>query len=254
MCDLLGLCFSRFYMASRSLPLFAGAGMRRGDMDGWGIGFYFPDGSAHVEKCAEEAWTSEKYQVLARVVKSNVFIAHLRLASRGRVCDEFCHPFKLHFRGRDWLFAHNGDCSAIVNYRTSGERIPGVEGQDSPRIFEFLRDHILRYLQRNRKGSLIGAVKWATEKLFEEYPNGTFNFLLTNGDVLFAHVDRRHSLNNNLYVLRREKEDGLAILVTTINGLTREAWTKFFPIRGRGKLLVMSEGELLYNIETQTFS
>ena len=230
------------------LPLFADMGRDRRDKDGWGVGFYFSDGSAHVEKCAEKAWASKGYEMLARSVRSKVIVAHLRLASRASVCDRYCHPFKLFFRNRDWLFAHNGDCESIVNYRTRYGRIVGTEGLDSPRIFEYLRDHILDYLRSNRKGSLFGAVKSATEKLLEEYPQGTFNFLLTNGDVLFAHVDKMHFKNKALYVLRREKGNGVALLVTTIPDLTGENWIKFHPIRNyRGKLLMISEGELLYN-------
>jgi len=214
----------------------------------WGIGFYFPDGSAHVEKSAEEAWVSQGYEMLARSVKSHIIVAHLRLASRGDICDRYCHPFKLHFLGRDWLFAHNGDCRSIINYQTSGARIEGTESHDSPRIFEYLRDRILEYLRARPTRRLFGAVRRATQRLLREYPDGTFNFLLTNGNVLFAHVDRRHPRNRALYVLRREKGDRLALLVTTVPNLTSEDWVSFAPTgRHRRKLLMISDGELLYN-------
>jgi len=251
-CDLFGLSCSREYAASRSLPLFAEMGRDRRDKHGWGVGFYFSDGSAHVEKCAGEAWVSQGYEMLARSVRSKVIVVHLRLASRAGICDRYCHPFKLRFRSRDWLFAHNGDCASIVNYRTKGERIEGTECLDSPRIFEYLRDHILNYLERKRKGSLFGAVRFATEKLMREHPRGTFNFLLTNGDVLFAHVDKMHSRNRILYGLRREKGIDVAFLVTTIPNLTDETWMEFRPTGNyRGKLLMISEGELLYNGDTK---
>jgi len=95
---------------------------------------------------------------------------------------------------------------------------------------------------------LFGAVRRATERLLEDYPDGTFNFLLTNGNVLFAHVDKRHLTNRKLYVLRREKGEGLALLVTTVPRLTPENWVEFSPGRRyRGKLLMISDGELLYN-------
>jgi len=65
---------------------------------------------------------------------------------------------------------------------------------------------------------------------------------------MFAHVDRTHPNNKVLYILRRGKEDGLALLVTMVPNLTPENWVRFSPTRRhRGKLLMISDGELLYN-------
>lgn len=98
MCELFGLCCNAKDRASLSLPLFAE--FHEPSWHGWGVGYY-EDGAGRVVKRVENPNFSRSFMETVRRARSNVVIAHLRLATGGDVCDENCHPFKFSYLGRD---------------------------------------------------------------------------------------------------------------------------------------------------------
>ena len=72
--------------------------------DGFGIGWYGPDGKPGVFKSMEPAWNDRNLRDLAAHVESHLFIAHIRATSGTPVQQTNCHPF----RYGKWLWAHNG--------------------------------------------------------------------------------------------------------------------------------------------------
>ena len=161
------------------------------------------------------------FQRLARVVSSKFIIAHVRLRSSGPIDECHAHPFVLQFKGQDWIFAHNGKAPAIESYRSQKVRLDDVVS-DSARTFEYLLDGIAARHERNNDISgLFTAVADTSRQLIEEYP-GSYNYLLTNGWVLFAFSNHRQFLllkeSNNL-------ERGL-LLTTLEHGLSEENWAR----------------------------
>jgi predicted glutamine amidotransferase len=241
MCDLFALSASRSYSAATSLPLFATRGRR--NVHGWGLGF-FRQSLPVVEKSGEKVFTDGRlhtsFQRLARVVASPLILAHIRYRSSGQVDECHAHPFALDFWGQSWLFAHNGEASAMEAYRS--RRAPVLEAtSDSARAFEFLRDHFAEAEPRRGRVPLLTVLKEALALLIRDYP-GEYNFLLTNGRYLLAFTNHRQFL-----LLKGSSKLEDALLLTTIEeGLSPEDWRRIAGRAGTwGKVLLIAGGDLL---------
>jgi len=222
MCDLFALSAATNYSAPEALPLFAS--MASKNMDGWGIG-YFRKGRALVEKSAQRVYlpgrVHDSYQRLARVVSSRIIISHVRFRTSGPVDECHAHPFTLKFCGSEWLFAHNGKAPAIESYRTEGE-VSAVAVSDSAKAFEFLRDRIASHCGIYAAPfPLFDHVCQGTALMIKEYP-GEYNYLLTNGSVIFAFTNHRQFM---LLKGSRKLEGGL-LLTTLEEGLSDEKWLR----------------------------
>lgn len=252
MCDFLALCFSREYRAPKTLHKFMIESLRRGDVDGWGIGFFLTDRRCAIVKDvdvdARNIGTHRIFDLVSRCIESEIIIAHFRLASRKDLYGEkYAHPFKDTFLDADWLFAHNGSSRTITEY-VSRRKIHHDHQFDSPRVFEFIRDEMEKYLSKDPTRGIFRAVKNAVEKLYETY-EGTYNFVLANCNVLFVNLDGKHPYNDRLYILAEKKDkENKMIIVTTIRDLTKNNWIEIRARHGyRGKLLMFSEGEILHH-------
>ena len=94
---------------------------------------------------------------------------------------------------------------------------------DSARIFEYLLDGIATRDERiNDIPRLFTAVADTSRQLIEEYP-GSYNYLLTNGWVLFAFSNHRQFL----FLKGSEKLERGLLLTTVERGLSEENWTRF---------------------------
>ena len=241
MCDLFALSASRSHTAAASLPLFAVRG--RANVHGWGIGF-FRRRLPVVEKSGEKVFTDGRlhgsFQRLARVVNSPIIVAHIHYKSSGQVDECHAHPFTLDFWGQSWIFAHNGKAPALEPYSSRHE--PRLEAQsDSARLLEFLRDFFVEAEPRRAHTPFIQVLKEALGQLLQEYP-GEYNFLLTNGRVLWAFTNHRQFL-----LLKGSRKLEEALLLTTIDeGLSPEDWKKIVASPGSwGKILLIAGGDLL---------
>ena len=244
MCDLFVLSAGQDYSAPRSLPLFAKQASK--NMDGWGIG-YFKKYKAYVEKSADRAYLAGRlhdgFQRLARVVNSRIILCHVRLQTSGPVDECHAHPFILEFGGHNWLFAHNGKATAVEDYRTSGSAIEGAQS-DSARTFEYLRDRMTHYFHSPPQPlpTLFETIYRSTRQLLEDYP-GNYNYLLTNGWVLFAFTNHRQFM-----ILKGSKKlEGGLMLTTLERGLSDESWMRVAKSTNRQGLLLMISGtDIIY--------
>ncbi len=238
MCDLFALSANKDYSVPKLLPIFAVQAKK--NMDGWGIG-YFRKHNALVEKSAKRAYVAgrvhDSFQRLARVVKSKIIISHLRFRTSGPVDDCHAHPFVLRFRGHDWIFAHNGKAPAIESYKSNNTSIEKAVS-DSARAFEYLRDH-LSDLSHNSlvPTTLFNALQQSTKEMILKYP-GQYNYMLSNGNSLFAFTNHRHFM-----LLKDSKRLKGALLVTTIKlGLSDEKWVRVAKATNRNGLLLAISG------------
>jgi glutamine amidotransferase len=228
MCELFGLSCNRKDRATFSLRLFAR--YHEPYWHGWGIGYY--EGThARVVRNTDDPNFSLSFKRTVQNARSNVIVAHIRLATSGEVCPENCHPFRFRYLNRDWLFAHNG--SIDIDYPSY------VDGNnDSARAFSFMMDKIREYLRRGRFRGIYPAVKYATQELLETY-GGRVNYLLSDSNALFVFCNYRR-----MFMLRREKDYGGAILIST-QKLTNENWIEIPKYRVlcvlNGELFVMSD-------------
>jgi predicted glutamine amidotransferase len=73
--------------------------------DGFGVGWYDPDGQTPaVFRSIEPAWNDRNLREVASHVHSPLFLAHIRASTGTAVQQTNCHPF----RHGNWLWVHNG--------------------------------------------------------------------------------------------------------------------------------------------------
>jgi predicted glutamine amidotransferase len=218
--------------------------------DGWGIAFFEGAGVRHFVD-HEAAVASPIAEFIKRYpIKSLNVVAHIRKATQGRVALENCHPFVRELWGRYWVFAHNGDLKDF-NPVLDGPYRP-VGNTDSEQAF----CHLMQELRR-RFGDAPPALPVLRAAIAELVAaiaaHGTFNMMLSDGAVLFAHcstklcyVVRRHPFNTASladedlsvdFAQVTTPDDRVAIIVTAPL-TTNEHWTDFAP----GELKVFVDG------------
>jgi glutamine amidotransferase len=221
--------------------------------DGWGIAFFEGPG-CRVFLDAQPSIDSPVAELVRRYpIHSMNVIAHIRKATQGIVALENTHPFMRELWGRYWIFAHNGNLLDFAP-ELDGSFAP-VGCTDSERAFCFI-------LQTLR--SRFPAAPPARDELFAVMrelagtiaAHGEFNFLLSNGDFLFAHCATRlsyiirqapfsvaHLMDQDVSIDFSEvtgDHDRVAVIATT--PLTdNEDWTPLQP----GTLALFEQGALV---------
>ncbi len=151
--------------------------------DGFGIAFFEGPG-ARLFVDAQSATQSPVAEMIRRYpIRSRHILAHIRKATQGRVALENTHPFMRELWGRYWVFAHNGN---LVDFQPKlHAAFRPVGDTDSERAFCWL----MQELAKNHAS--LPSVEHLTMTLAELVPtvarHGTFNFLLSHGEALWAH-------------------------------------------------------------------
>lgn len=196
MCQLLGMncnvptdiCFSFTGFQARG-------GATDVHSDGWGIAFFEGKGTRLFLDPQPSCTSPVAELVRAYPIRSKNVIAHIRKATQGSIGLENTHPFMRELWGRYWIFAHNGN---LIDFTPAlnGSFMP-VGLTDSERAFCWLLQQL-----RERFGSTYperAALFDEIQRLTVEIArHGEFNFLLSNGDFLFAHASTKLS-----YIVRQ---------------------------------------------------
>jgi glutamine amidotransferase len=188
MCQLLGMNCN---VPTDVMFSFAGFAERGGRTDhhgdGWGIAFFEDKGLRHFVDHQSAAESPVAELIRRYPIKSRNVISHIRKATQGEVTLENCHPFVRELWGRYWVFAHNGDLKDYAP-RLHGSFRP-VGYTDSERAFCWLLQELAK------SHASVPSIAELTLTLRELVPQiskyGTFNFLLSNGEALWAHASTR---------------------------------------------------------------
>ena len=162
--------------------------------DGFGIAFFEGPG-VRLFVDHQSATVSPVAEMVRRYpIRSRHIVTHIRKATQGRVALENTHPFMRELWGRYWVFAHNGN---LVDFQPKlHANFHPVGDTDSERAFCWL----LQELAKNH--ARMPSIPDLTQTLAELVPtiarHGTFNFLLSQGEALWAHCSTKLH-----YVLRR---------------------------------------------------
>ena len=152
--------------------------------DGWGIAFFEGRG-VRLFLDPQPSFKSPIAELVRNYpIRSLNVIAHIRKATPGLISLENTHPFMRELWGRYWIFAHNGNL-ADYTPKLDGSFLP-VGQTDSERAF----CHLLQTLRQRFPDAIPDrqALSDALESFAAKIrPYGQFNFLLSNGDCLFAH-------------------------------------------------------------------
>ena len=193
MCQLLGMNANT---ATDLVFSFTGFARRAEEhKDGFGIAF-FEGAGVRLFVDAQSASTSPVAQMVRNYpIRSSHVIAHIRKATQGAVLLENTHPFVRELWGRYWVFAHNGNLVGFHPRLHAAFRPVG--STDSERAFCWLMQEL------SKAHASVPSIGELTTTLAELVPqvagHGTFNFMLSNGQALWAHcstnlhyIERRH--------------------------------------------------------------
>jgi glutamine amidotransferase len=222
--------------------------------DGWGIAFYEGPGCRLFIDTKPAAESPVATLVKTYPIHSLNVIAHIRKATVGSVALENTHPFVREMWGRYWTFAHNGTLKGFKPALDARRRrFRPVGSTDSEAAFCFLLDSLR---QRFRSGppelpALHAAIADITRDIAA---HGDFNFLLSNGEALFARaatrlayivrrapfavahlVDEDYAVDFSLVTTPKDRVAVIATVPLTDN----ETWTPIAP----GSLVAFSDGE-----------
>ena len=207
MCQLLGMNCNTAATIGFSFTGFAERGGRTADhKDGWGLAFYEGQGSRvfHDDQPASDSALAD---FLRRYpFKSRIVIAHIRKATQGDVSLANCHPFQREWLGQTWFFATNGDLQQFQP-ALDGSYLP-VGSTDSERAFCFMMQSLrARFSGRRHAPDWLELAPAVAEISAGIAAHGNFNFLLSNGQALFAHC------SSQLHALQRQHPFPTARLV-----------------------------------------
>jgi glutamine amidotransferase len=162
--------------------------------DGWGIAFF--EGRGCRLFLDDKPSSNSPVATLVRTypIKSRNVIAHIRKATHGEINLANTHPFMREMWGQYWIFAHNGD---LKGYSPEpGEFYRPVGTTDSEAAFCAILEALR---QRFAAPPPIEVLRQVIEELATEIrSHGVFNFMLSNGEMLFAHCS-----TNLHYIVRR---------------------------------------------------
>jgi len=220
--------------------------------DGFGIAF-FEDAGVRLFVDAQSAAVSPVAEMVRHYpIHSDNVIAHIRKATQGRVALQNTHPFQRELWGRYWAFAHNGDLKDFA---------PPLHGAFRP-VGDTDSEHAFCWLMQELAKAHAGVPSIAelTTTLRELVPriasHGSFNFMLSNGQALWAHCSTQlhyllrqhpfraaHLQDEDMsvdFAQLTQATDRVAVVVT--QPLTaNEAWVAFAP----GELKVFVGGSAL---------
>ena len=219
---------------------------------GWGLA-WFSDGGWSAIKESIPAFKSKASGAVSRSARGKIMIGHIRYATKGRVSFSNSHPFIVCVNGVEWVFAHNGDVRDIMSAFELREF--SCHGETDSE-FAFLL--LMEKLKMSNVGSDLGSLIRLIYDLSVEISSyGRFNYLLSNGEYLFAFSDRNLS-----YVERRapfpesvvyrgegfkinlnevKKPEDRVVIVATDPITIGEKWVKI----PKKKLVVFHEGSIV---------
>lgn len=231
MCELFGITVTNKVRVNDLLEEFFSHSPRH--PHGWGLAVFFGNYVSLEKEPVEAVQSNYLKERLKHHMSVDGMIAHIRLATRGELKYDNCHPFvKRDNYGRCWTFAHNG---TVFEAEKLEEYVDAPEGEtDSERILYYLLDHI------NRRQDELGRALEEEERfslleklIYELTPENKLNLLFYDGENLYAHTN----YENSLYY--KKTEDGTFISTTA---LEKEGW-KPIPF---AKLMVYKKDAVVY--------
>ena len=206
MCRLLGIVSNEptdfkivLREATRSLAV-----LSKEHRDGWGLAVFDEEATGwRLDKGVACAGEDERFHRLALGTRGEVLVSHVRQKTVGETSLVNTHPFE---RGR-WVFAHNGTIKDVAWLRSgcSPERLLEIRGEtDSELLFAWLltcldRAGVAHSPAGHETDHAIGAAMHAAH---EHAGLGAYNFLLSDGDCLYA-----HRLGRTMHLLERGPHD-----------------------------------------------
>ncbi|WP_229257594.1 class II glutamine amidotransferase [Duganella callida] len=250
MCQLLAMSSNKPAAVDFSFAGFAERGGRTGEhRDGWGIALHTATGCRLVTDYLPSIASPLAVQFRREAIKARSVVAHIRKATQGRASLENSHPFTRELWGQTWSFAHNGD---LQLFDPNPSLYAPWGDTDSERAFcHLLSGLALRFEQAPPRHVLYATLATLAGEIAA---HGSFNFILSNGDLLFAHCSTElhvvvreypfsvaHLVDCELSIdfSRHNHLDDRIAVIATQPLTSNERWTRFIP----GELKLFAGGE-----------
>lgn len=237
MCELFGWSSDTLARPESYLRAFRGRGGETADhVDGWGLA-YLAGGAFRVEKEPSPAMQSARFAELATGISTNLIVGHVRKADFPPVRSlANTHPFLHRCCGADWVFAHNGLVpGAVQRSKSAASLVCQAEGEtDSEHAFCLVLEALSSChagADAMQRAACVDALAHAAHAVAAF---GKFNFLLSDGERLYAYCHDR------LHALERSSGRQRAVAIAT-QPLSAESWSAFRP----GELRVYRSGSLV---------
>jgi predicted glutamine amidotransferase len=257
MCQLLAMSCKQPATINFSFEGFATRGGRTDEhQDGWGIAF-FEDEGCRMFLDAQPACSSPVAELIRQYpIKSRNVIAHIRKATEGSggVALQNCHPFSRELWGRPWIFAHNGNVNPFVPPADAPAVHVPIGQTDSERAFCYILNRLrAKFAVQPPLDALQAELADMAAQIAQ---HGTFNFVLSNGQLMFAYcttnlhvVTRRHPFTTakladcdmQMDFSKHNQIDDVISVIATKPLTADEVWHAFSP----HELRVFHEGECI---------
>jgi len=223
---------------------------------GWGLGFY-PNGEAAAE-IIKEPWKATRSRLAKFLqeypIQSKIFIGHVRYATEGCIAFRNTHPFCREYKGRDYIFTHNGKLEMGNFLNTNFNPIGDTDSESAFCL-------IMNWLRTIPS-------EWTREKFillkekFQELNSyGHFNCIFSDGEYLFCYHDKT-GYNGLCYFYSKECIENIELFdeeckipiydgkpiskdgyIIATHPLTDEkSWKSF----NHGQLIVFCNGEMVF--------
>jgi glutamine amidotransferase len=227
--------------------------------DGWGIAFFEGKGTRLFLDPQPSATSPVAELVRQYPIRSRNVIAHIRKATQGSVGLENTHPFMRELWGRYWIFAHNGNLLDFT--ATRWQLHPGRPDRQRTRLLLAAPGMRRRFGSQppSDRAVLFDALHQLTLDIARF---GEFNFLLSNGDCLFAHASTKlsHIVRQAPFAQAHLKDQDLTVdfsdvtspddrvaVIATLPLTDNETWTDMPP----GTLWWFEEGAPVKTLPTR---
>ena len=253
MCQLFALSCNALSAVTFSFTGLSARGGHTGEhADGYGLAFHDDKVCRHFIDEGRASDSALADFLRHHPIRARTVLAHIRKATQGAVQLSNCHPFVREWQGRHWSFCHNGDLKDF-HPRLGGSHLP-LGDTDSERAFCWMLQELRRRFRGRRASGWQQLAPVIAELASRIAVHGRFNFLLSDGEALYAHastslhwLQRKHPFQTAQLVdhdltldlsVANGPDDRMVLLAT--QPLTRnEPWV---PLRA-GELRVFVSGE-----------
>ncbi len=217
--------------------------------DGFGIAWYDGPGEPGLFKDVLPAWSDSNLPSICRMVKSGLFIAHVRASTLGTTSRDNCHPFTY----KNWSFAHNGAIGQFCLIRRDIENMLDDKHYtarcgctDSELFFLLL---LTNGLDDDPHAAIEKSIAQITSLVSEKTDFSQpirLTCVLTNGKNIYGFRHASDDLSPSLYLSDRLDHGGHAIASEPLHG-SAEHWHRVPD----DKLLELSlDGAKAYLLDT----
>ena len=200
MCELLGASLARACDLRDYLKTFYSHSVKH--PHGWGI-MRYTDGKEEVIK---EPVCAMGSRIISQVIDSTQpqtnMLAHIRLATVGKKCNENCHPYYgTDNSGRVWTLIHNG---TIYSSNKLMKYLNVQKGDtDSERIFLYLLELVNKKLEKNGELDEIQRFDAVDTLAHHLSPRNKLNLIIFDGEVMYVHKNMHNTLSYKLMVYNK---------------------------------------------------